>query len=81
MSEKDEIRGTPKHKVFMGRRLGSKNLSELLKRKVIDLYRAEHTPTYIANFYKVSRNTVKGVIRCSKSKLTPVIKKKAGRKY
>ena len=44
MSEKDEIRGTPKHKVVMGRRLGSKNLSELLKRKVIDLYRAGHTP-------------------------------------
>lgn len=65
----------------MGRRAGSKNLSKELKSKICDLSRAGHTPTYIAQFYKVSRNTVKGIIRCSKLQKIEGVKKKPGRKH
>ncbi len=65
----------------MGRKVGSKNLTKEMKSKNEDLSRAGHTPTYIANFYKLSRNTVKAVIRSSKSKQSTIFKKKAGRRH
>ena len=65
----------------MGRKVGSKNLTKEMTGKIEDLSRAGHTPTYIANFYKLSRNTVKAVIRSSKLKQSAIVKKKAGRKH
>ncbi len=65
----------------MVRKLGSKNMLPVLKSKIIDLSRAGHAATYIANFYEVSKNTVKGMLRRSKLNKTPFIKKKAGRKH
>ena len=72
---------SPKNKVVMGRRVGSKNLSKELKNKNCDVSKAVHVPTYIAHFYKLSRNSVQAVIGCKKLQMSKVFKKKAGRKH
>ncbi len=52
-----------------------------MKSKIEGLSRAIHIPTNIANFYKLSINTVKSVIRSSKLKQSGIVKKNAGRKH
>lgn len=65
----------------MCRRVVSKNLPKEFRNKIRDLSKAGQTPTYIGDFYKPSRNTVKAVIRCRKLQMSTNIKKKAGSKH
>ena len=59
----------------MGRAKGSKNVSELLKSKIKDLIKSGMTPSEVAKFYNVSRNTVKSIIRRSRQVTTVSIRK------
>ncbi len=61
--------------------MGSNNLTKEMKSKIEDLSRAVHTPTYIANFYELSINTVKAVIRSSKLRRSAIFMKKARWKH
>ena len=65
----------PNSKATMGRAKGSKNASLLLKSKTKDLIKSGMTPSEVANFSNVSRNTVKSIIRRSRQVTTPPIEK------
>ena len=67
--------------MVMDQRIGSKDLSTDFKNKTCDFSKAGHTPTYIAHFYILSRNTEKTEIRCIKLQMSKIVKKKAGRKH
>ncbi len=58
----------------MGRQSGSKNVSPGLKSKIM-------TPSYVARFYNVPRNTIQTIIRRSKQVVTKSVIAKPGRKY
>ena len=68
----------PKSKATMGRAKGSKNVSVLLKNKIIDLIKSGMFPSEVPNFYYVSRNTLKNIMRHSRQ-VTPAQIKKPGR--
>ena len=59
----------------MGRAKGSKNAFVLLKSEIIDLIKSGMTPIEVANFYNVSRNTVKCITRRSRQVKSAQIKK------
>ena len=69
----------PKQKADMTRKLGSKNVSLLLKEKIIYLIRTGMTPSYVSKFYDVSRNTVKSIFRRNKQSVSKSIVTKPGR--
>ena len=62
----------------MGRAKGTKNVSVLLKSKIMDLIKSGMTPTEVSNFHNVSRNTVKSIIRRSRQ-VKPAQIRKPGR--
>ena len=64
----------------MGRQAGAKNHSKELKSKVIDLVKSGMTPTEVAHFYKISRNSVKSTVRRAKSQNLEDAPKRLGRR-
>ena len=56
----------PSQKAVMGRKLGSNNVSPMLKEKIVDLILPGITPSYVSKSYDVSRNTAKSIVRCNK---------------
>ncbi len=52
-----------------------------LQAKVIELIRADKIPTYLSYFYKVSRNTVKSIVRRSKQYQPEPLLCKSGREH
>ena len=56
----------PKQQLTITRQAGAKNYSKELKNKGIDLVKSGMTPTEVANFYKIPRNSVKSIIRRAK---------------
>ena len=63
----------------MGRKRSSKNLSEMLKSKLLDLIRSGMTKRYVSNFYSVPRKTIRIIIKRNNALNNSVIMKQ-GRK-
>ena len=64
----------------MGRPFGSKNHSAELKGRIIDLVKSGMMPTEFSKFYKISRNTVKTIVRRARKQILKIVPKKLGRK-
>ena len=73
--------GHPKQKVTMGRRKGSKNLSQGQKEKILDMVRSGLTQGYVADFYGIPKNTVKYLVGRAKRKNEKDRTSKPGRKH
>ena len=70
----------PISEVDTGRSNGSKNVCADKKAKISEMYKAGLTQTEIAHYFKMSRDTVKSIIRHSQQYSTNSITKKNGRK-
>ena len=69
---KNETYGYPKKESVVGRKQGPKNLSEMLKTKVLYLIRPGMMQSYDSSFYNVPRYTIRSIIKWNNASNTKV---------